>query len=264
MHQYDHRFATYQHDGTTRDTTYAEHRDPTYVIMPRYWVHASDTLRSAGVLLHSREWMTGIRKTARATDVRTSIVGVIPAVAVGDKIQLIHSDCSPVHFAAVTAALNSIPLDYLVRQKAGGTDLSFFILKQLPVIPPHIYTDALLAHITPRVLELTYTAWDMQPFARDLGYDGPPFVWDDDRRAHLRAELDGIYAHLYGLSRDDFAYILDTFPIVRRTDEKAYGEYRTQRLCMDAFDRFATDPAVQDARARLDRGEGLRIPAPVA
>ena len=59
--------------------------------------------------------------------------------------------------------------------------------------------------------------------------------------AETRADLDGIYAHLYGLSRDDFAYILEQFPIVKRKDEAAFGEYRTARLCLEAYDRFVAD-----------------------
>jgi hypothetical protein len=81
----------------------------------------------------------------------------------------------------------------------------------------------------------------LHSFARDCGYDGPPFTWDEERRLQLRSELDGIYAHLYGLGRDDFAYILDTFPIVKRNDERQYGEYRTKRLCLEAYDYFAPE-----------------------
>ena len=70
-------------------------------------------------------------------------------------------------------------------------------------------------------------------------YTNPGLVRELIADALARAELDGIYAHLYKLSRDDFAYILDTFPIVRRDDESAYGEYRTKRLCLEAYDKFA-------------------------
>ena len=72
------------------------------------------------------------------------------------------------------------------------------------------------------VLRLTYTAHDMAAFARDLGYDGPPFVWNDNDRRHRMARLDALFFHLYGIDRDDAAYILDTFPIVRENDEKAH------------------------------------------
>ena len=72
----------------------------------------------------------------------------------------------------------------------------------------------------------------MAPFARDLGYDGPPFIWNEEERRHLRARLDALYFHLYGLTRDDAAYILDTFPIVRRHDKAAFGHYRTKAMIL--------------------------------
>ncbi len=139
------------------------------------------------------------------------------------------------------ANLSSFVLDFAARQKIGGLNLNFFIVKQFPVLPPSTYNTELLALIVPRVLELTYTADNLGSFAHACGYSGPPFVWDEERRAQLRAKLDGLYAHLYGLSRDDFAYILDTFPIVRRRDEAALGEYRTARLCLEAYDYFAPE-----------------------
>ena len=87
-------------------------------------------------------------------------------------------------------------------------------------------------------LELTYTAHDLQPWAADLGYDGQPFPWNPDRRAVLRAELDAYYAKLYGLTRDEFAYILDTFPVLRRKEIAAFGEYQSKRKALEEFERF--------------------------
>ena len=121
----------------------------------------------------------------------------------------------------------------------GATSFGFFLLEQLPVIPPHTYTPALLDFIVPRVLELTYTAWDLQPFAQDVGWDGPPFVWDEERRFLLRCELDALYFHLYQIQRDDVDYIMDTFPIVRRKDEAAHGEYLTKRVILEMYDQMA-------------------------
>ena len=94
---------------------------------------------------------------------------------------------------------------------------------------------------------LTYTAHDMAPFARDLGYEGPPFTWDEEERRHLRARLDGLYFHLYGLDRDDADYVMSTFPIVRREDEAAFGSYRTRDLVlayMNALDAGDTETVV--------------------
>ena len=97
------------------------------------------------------------------------------------------------------------------------------------------------------MLRLTYTAHDMAPFARDLGYDGPPFTWDEEERRHLRARLDALYFHLYGLDHDDADYVLGTFPIVRRQDEAAFGSYRTRDLVlayMNALDAGDTETVV--------------------
>jgi hypothetical protein len=116
------------------------------------------------------------------------------------------------------------------------------------MLPPHAYDEAALGFIVPRVLELTYTSHAMAPFARDLGHDGPPFPWDEDRRAQLRAELDAWYALAYGLTRDELRYVLDpkdvmgadypseTFRVLQKNEIAKHHEYRTQRLVLAAYD----------------------------
>jgi hypothetical protein len=164
--------------------------------------------------------------------------------------------------SCLLANLNAYALDFMVRQKLGGASLSFFIMKQLPVLPPRTYAqpskwagqdrpvkDVLL----PRVLELTYTAWDLEPFARDCGYDGPPFRWDEERRFLLRCELDAAFFHLYGLNRDDTAYILDTFPIVCRKDEDKWGTYRTKDTILEIYAALAESQRTgQPYQARIN------------
>ena len=108
---------------------------------------------------------------------------------------------------------------------------------RFPVIPPKQFEQKIGKHVVAdfirgEVLRLTYTAHDMAAFARDLGYDGPPFVWNDNDRRHRIARLDALFFHLYGIDRDDAAYILDTFPIVRENDEKAHGHYLTKALVL--------------------------------
>jgi hypothetical protein len=124
--------------------------------------------------------------------------------------------------------------------------MPFFVIKQLPMPPPTDFEKVPRWHnartsewIRDRVLELTYTAWDLEAFAKDVGYDGAPFRWDPERRALLRAELDAAFFHLYGLSRDDTDYVMETFPIVRKNDEKAHGDYRTKRLILEVYDAMA-------------------------
>ena len=135
------------------------------------------------------------------------------------------------------ANLNSFGFDYIARQKVQGTHLTWYTVEQLPVIASADYdrsfgTTTARDLVRDHVLRLTYTAHDMAPFARDLGCEGPPFVWDEEERRHLRARLDALYFHLYGLSRDDAGYVLGTFPIVRREDKAAFGRYRTRDLIL--------------------------------
>jgi hypothetical protein len=92
--------------------------------------------------------------------------------------------------------------------------------------------------IFPRALELSYTAWDLEPFAKDCGYNGPPFRWDEERRFLLRCELDAAYFHLYGIGREDVDYIMDTFRVWKQKEEKQYGEYRTKRMILEIYDEM--------------------------
>jgi hypothetical protein len=238
IHQFDHRFATYVTDSTVRDTTEEEHRDEAFVVQPRYWVIAGEVGKAIG---HNKPCLISVRRFARNNDVRSGITCAAPRTGFGDNVVLLDSDIGSQSIAVMIACINSFAFDFILRQKLGGTNVNIFILKQLPMLAPGDLSSESVGHIAPRVLELTYTSNDLKPFARELGYDGPPYRWDEERRAQLRAELDGIYAHLYGLGRDDFAYILDTFPIVARKDVEKFGEYRTKRLCLDAYDHFAPE-----------------------
>ena len=172
------------------------------------------------------------------------IACVIPFVAAGRKIPQLYLKTDAQTTACLLAALNSFALDFLVRCKLSGTSIGNFLLEQLPFPLPESFNVQFLGStlkqwIVERVLELTYTAWDLEPFARDSGWFGPPFVWDEARRFQLRCELDAAFLHLYGLSRADAAYILDTFPIVRRKDEAAHGTYRTRDTILALYDQFA-------------------------
>lgn len=252
MHQFDHRWATYGDDGSSRDVTLAEKMDPDFVVTPRYWVDESEVAQRLADKGWQHRWLMGWRRNARATDERTTIATVMPASAQGDSVFLWLNDPSitPELAAIMLASLGTLPLDFAARQKVGGVNYSFYYFRQLPVLPPGRFIDADLAFIVPRVLELTYTAHDLAPWARDLGYYGQPFTFDPGRRAILRAELDAYYARLYGLTRDEVRYILDpadvmgedypseTFRVLKSNETREFGEYRTGRLVLEAWDRL--------------------------
>ena len=198
------------------------------------------------------EWLQAFRSIARSTDERTVLADNLPQSGVGNSSPVITYERSKsVCSALVLANLNSLPLDWAARLSVGGANMNFYIVKQLPVLPPEAYLetaptdDTWVELIVPRVLELTYTAWDLQPFAQDLGYDGPPFVWDEERRHRLKSELDAVYAHMYQLDQEDLAWILDapepsqSFPGLKRNEMQQFGEYRTQRYVLQAYDLLA-------------------------
>ena len=214
----------------------------------------SAPLELSGALIDRKQprWLMGWRDICRSTDERTVVGGVYPKAGSGHNLPVWHPDygLGADLIAALVADLSSMALDYAARQKVAGTHLNFFYAEQLPVLAPHQFTREDLAFITPRVLELTYTSHSMAKWAEDLGHTGTPFGFDPERRATLRADLDAFFARKYGLSRDELRYILDpadvkseaypseTFRGLKRNEEAAFGEYRTQRLVLDAWDRM--------------------------
>jgi hypothetical protein len=193
------------------------------------------------------EWFLGWRDICRNTDERTVIFSCLPRVAVGHTAPLIRgAEFSARKALNLQSCLSSYALDYIARQKIGGTHLTYGYLMQFPVPAPGTFEEvaswsglSVSDWVYGRALELTYTASDLQPFAEELGYHGRPFRWDDDRRFLLRCELDAAFFHLYGIERTDVDYIMDTFPIVRRKDEAAHGEYRTKRVILEIYDEMA-------------------------
>ncbi|MFB9736121.1 Eco57I restriction-modification methylase domain-containing protein [Streptomyces thermocoprophilus] len=262
LHHYDHRFSTYENAtekqlavNTLPRFTLEQHQDATSAPLPRYWVPEQDVpigkfdkngkavvepgvrSRLAAKGWH-QDWVMGFRKICRASDERTAITYAFPRAGLGDSGNIWIAQNFK-HSPLLYCNSATIVLDYVLRQKIGGTNLNFFLFEQLPFLTP----DNVARHadsLIPRILELTYTANDMRPFARDLGDIGAPFRWTPDRRDVIRAELDSIFFHLYGVSRDDASYIMDTFNVMRDNDIKAHGEYRTKNLILAEYDRMAT------------------------
>ncbi|MCZ6707502.1 MAG: N-6 DNA methylase, partial [Chloroflexi bacterium] len=254
IHQFDHRWASYAENGAnSRDVTLGEKADLAIEPTPRYWIPEANVDARLATKGWTRGWLMGWRDICRSTDERTMIGAPIPTTGCGDKYLLIFPAFAPQYCGALAGNMSSLVADFVVRQKLGGTSFKYFTMRQIPFLAPAFYTDSHLTFIVPRVLELTYTSHAMAPFARDLGHSGPPFGWDEDRRAYLRAELDAFYARAYGLTRDELRYILDpadamgadypseTFRVLKKNDIKRFGEYRTARLVLAAWDRMERD-----------------------
>ncbi|MEV0328205.1 DNA methyltransferase [Micromonospora echinospora] len=258
VHHFDHRFNTYH--GTESDDVRrlapAEKNSPAATAYPRYWiaddglvetVRNNQEVKVPGVKMRlkevgwAREWLCGWRDVCRATDERTAIPALLPRAAVGHTYPLMFPAAEPALVLALVAAQSSLVFDFVSRQKAGGIHMSLMTWKQLPVPTPSMM-EPHTVFIVPRVLELVYTTYDMTPLARDLGDVGAPFLWDEDRRAQIRAELDAHFFHLYGTSREDVEYILETFQTenggLKHNEIAKYGTYRTKNLVLAEFDRM--------------------------
>jgi hypothetical protein len=223
-----------------------------------------------------RGWLLAFRDITGNSSERTAIFSLLPKVAVGHTAPLVFLNGvqgTPLVLCFL-ACTNSLVFDYVARQKMGGAHLTYGVLSQLPMPVPSSFTNEDIEYINERVLELIYTAWDMQPFAEDLWSELdnvdrervltrwedccrepisnnnilPPFRWSEERRAHIRAELDAYIAKIYGLTRDELRYILDpadvygqdfpgeTFRVLKTKEIKLFGEYRTKRLVLEKWD----------------------------
>jgi hypothetical protein len=294
LHQYDHRWATYEPDGTVRDVTLEEKMNPDFEVTPRYWVPKKEVLNriadvpdsvrkawytgeehqlrialaacgdeelnqlaTADNLMkkmdqvmerRSPKWLMGWRDITNTTNERTVIASVFPRSGVGHTETLFYSSLGKKAFLLLVN-MNSMIFDYCARQKVGGTHLSIFTLKQLPVLKPTSYLGWVENQIVERFRELSATSWTMADVLRVEIQN-----WDMEHRAILRAELDALYARLYGLNRKELMYILDpesvmgkdypsqTFPGLKNKELREYGEYRTMRLVLEAWDRQERQP----------------------
>lgn len=276
--QHDHRYASYS-TGNEEECVPcgdAEHRNPLFAAVPRHWFPA-DVLAQFFDSHVVPSWFLSYRRITNVTNERTIVVSILPASALGNLNPTITLHATPSDWQCFAGEKNAFVFDYVARQKISGTDVNIFKLKQLPSIPPKAYEQTapwtvgcVRTFIAQRVLELIYTAWDLEAFARDCGYGGPPFRWDEERRFQLRAELDAAFFHLYlpadkqgdwlpaqkrdGCPYDEsledlvrlkqsfpnprcaVGYIMDSFPIVRRKDEDRYGTYRTKERILEVYD----------------------------
>jgi hypothetical protein len=193
--------------------------------------------------------MLAFRGITSPTNERTVIAAVLPSThGVGHSAPLILPDIADQIAACLVANLNSLIVDYVARIKQSGSNLSLFILQQLPVLSPQLYQRQDVSFIVPRVAALTRNSDELNAVWLT---DYPSYPFQEPReRLRIRAELDAYYARLYGLTRKELQYVLDpasvmgegfpsvTFPGLARNETNLYGEYLTQRLVLEAFDKL--------------------------
>lgn len=189
-----------------------------------YWI---DETEGRGILLgktadegqrldyQSYRWVH--RRIARSSDSRTLISTIAPPMVFTEvnstTLKVIDSGIDAIEQCYLCGLANSLVLDWLLRQSVTST-LNMFYLYQLPA-PRLPSSDQRCLHIAERVAQLVCTTATFDTLAKDVGlrnhHDG---ITDVAKRGRLRAELDGLVAHLYDLTEAEFAHILATFPLV--------------------------------------------------
>lgn len=272
--QFDNHAATFgKGSDSFQATTPEERSDPNFECKSDKYVPTLALEQRFAERGWRHRWFSGWRDITNGTNERTVVSAVLPFSASDDTYSVILPENGAREGSLLTACLNSLVVDFCAQQKVGGTHIRKFTLHQFPILPPSAYSEADLAFIVSRVLMLTYTSHAMGPFARDLGHEGPPFAWDEARRAQLRAELDAWYALAYGLTRDELRYVLDpkdvmgedfpseTFRVLQNNEIRQYGEYRTRRLVLAAYDALVA--AAPDTAKVLDKAWEHRIDDPI-
>jgi hypothetical protein len=261
--QFDHRFGTFAdatasnlNAGILPQPSSTEKRDRDFEVLPRYWVEYSEVKQRLRDWNH--DWLFAFRDVTSSVVERTAIFSVIPLSGVGHNAPLLF--VRPALFELIPCLLanfNSVVFDFVARQKLGGNHLTYGVLNQLPVIAPQAYKAEGECFVKERALRLMFTSNSLKAFGAEF-HQITPSVWDDDERRTLRAELDAYYAHLYGLTGDELRYILDpkdvfgddfpseTFRILKERETKEFGEYRTQRLVLEAYDELAKSDRFRD------------------
>ena len=204
VHQFTHTFST-------------EHR---------FWATEKNYRQYLGVspmaseLLDYRAYRLGFRKIARNTDERTMIATVIPPSFVTESFQTLkvvdENGCLLVPYLDqlyLSAVFNSFVFDALIRLKVTA-NMNFYFVYGTQV-PDIAVSDARFTTISSRAARLICTTPEFEDLAKSVGLKGHQGgATDPSERAKLRAELDGLVAHLYRLSEEEFTHILGTFPLV--------------------------------------------------
>ncbi|QPJ61302.1 MAG: hypothetical protein G3M70_05115 [Candidatus Nitronauta litoralis] len=245
IYQYNHRASSVeinasniQNVANSRETEMQDLVNPEYYPDPQYWV--SKNVISPSLKL---KWHFSFRDVSNPTNERSLISAIIPNYPVGNTLPILipENEIDLDNFFIIVQNLignfNSFAFDFIARQKMQGQHINWYILEQIPVIPNKLFStmfgdNSAREIIHEEVLRLTYTAWDLKDFAKDMGYEGEPFIWDEEDRIHRKARLDALFFLLYRLTEKDADYILETFPIVKREDDAKYGKYRTKELIL--------------------------------
>jgi hypothetical protein len=264
--QFTHRLGTFAQvpqgqlsRGSERPVSPEELASPEAYVIPRWWSEADKVSSRVYSEQAGRSWFLGFCDIANPQNERTASATIMPYAGATDTVWLLLGREPVSVMLGLCAMINSFALDFVARRRIGSRHLKQFVFKQLPFVTPGSLRSPCPWHarmgvaewMSSRVFELVYSAWDLKLLSDDLGYDGPPFMWNEERRHGVLCELDAACCHLYGLNRDEVEYVMEAFPIVKRKDEQTHGCYRTKDTIVNIYDDMAkvirTNAAAQAA-----------------
>jgi len=240
---YDHRFASFKgcNDDEIKNGNPRKYPDfksnPDYVIEPRFWISKNLFDKKKAKYNWNKKWFLAVRYISNIANQRTCIATIIPDYPSGNSLHLIYG-ISALDALFLLSMMSSFIFDYIARQKMSGTNLKAYILKQLPVIEHNKwkkYRDIII----PKIIELIYTSHELTDFAKECGFSRTPFEWNDSRRFQIKAELNAIIAHLYGVNKTELKYIIDTFTALKNKEIEIFDEFKSKNLILKFFDKYS-------------------------
>ena len=241
IHQYDHRYNTYEgiskeslNEGKPRLLTKEEKRIENSVL-PRYWIKKKALFSRYG----DKQWYLVYRMITNATNERTLISCIVPQCACGHTLSLIEN-LSTREALIFLANINSFCMDFIVRQKLSGTSLTHWIFEQLPLIPKNSYLKKIEYEIIKYSFYLSYTTKDLNAFSQVLDEFelSKPNIWNIEKRLVYKSILDAIYFHLYSIEETDVEFIMDNFPLIKSSDMHKYGTYKTKDMILEKYEEL--------------------------
>ncbi len=188
---------------------------------PKYWIDEREARKALGgrtgdngQFLNYQRYRTAHREIARSVDERSMICSILPRnVFANHKLHVSRDLLSGNILCYICAMFNSFVYDFSLRMRGIGS-ITMSVTYQM-TMPRLTEKDAAFAPIVERAAKLICTTPEFDDLAREVGLKSHVYgATDMFERAQLRAELDGLIAHLYGLTEAEFVHILSTFPIV--------------------------------------------------
>jgi hypothetical protein len=181
---------------------------------PQYLVKL-DVFRQRAV---GRGVKVGFLAVGSATNQRTMIATCLSEVACGNSVPVFAlepPEPSDVGFTseeshlALSACLNSFVFDFVLRRRMSGNNLNYFILEECPLPAVRSFDMEIWRAVAAIACRLSFGHYRFCRELDRLGHRTLPVISSEAvLPKRLRAALDVLIAHLYGLSLDELRVVL--------------------------------------------------------